>query len=218
MKYFTKEMYEEMQVRGNLGYYESKEDLEQDRNWYVNQGRDFYEESLQRFKMILPFMLKYLPENLLKYVYDKSIMDCNLPEPAMQEELTVWKQQWDLKWKRICEEYQKYYDSIYSRLKGDVRKLDKEFRIHDARILDVTSRESRTEIVIKTVEDKQFNLIFSGVRNFEYKSGFISNVCLYMEIYLIDEEIFEIQILLDNGMNTNEIKIKANDLKIVLMK
>jgi len=215
MKYFTKEVYEEMQVRGSLVFYESMEDLARDRDWYESEGRDFYEESQQRFELILPFMEKYLPENLLKYVYDKRIMDCNFPEPVMREEIAAWKMQWDLKWKSICEKYQQNYHSIHIRLTEDIRKLDREIRMHDARILDVTSKENRTELVIKTVEDKDYNLIFTGVEIFEYRDRLISNVCLYMEIDVIDQEVFEVQILLNNGIHTNEMKIVANDLKIV---
>lgn len=218
MKYFTKELYEQMQVRGSLVYHESIEELEQDKEWYVGEGRDYNEESLQRFEMISPFMMKYLPENLLKYVNDKSIMDCKFPEPVMREEITAWNTQWDLKWTCICEKYKQYYKSIYDRLTGDIRKLDNEIRIHDARIMDVTFKNNRIELVIKTAEDKDFNLIFSGVEIFEYKDSLINNVCLYMEIGLIDAEVFEIQILLDSSIDTKEIKIMASDLKVVELK
>lgn len=65
MKYFTKELYEEMQVYGSLVFCESKEDQEQEIEWYIKEGRDYFEESLQRFEIISPYMMKYLPENIL---------------------------------------------------------------------------------------------------------------------------------------------------------
>ncbi|WP_178075972.1 hypothetical protein [Paenibacillus oralis] len=49
MKYFTKQMYEQMQIRGYLVYPETEQDLEEDKAWYLENGRDYEEEEYQKF-------------------------------------------------------------------------------------------------------------------------------------------------------------------------
>ncbi|SMF69343.1 DUF4085 family protein [Paenibacillus barengoltzii] len=224
MKYFTKELYEEMQVYGSLVFCESKEDQEQEIEWYIKEGRDYFEESLQRFEIISPYMMKYLPENILTYVYDQRIMDCNIPDSVMRKEITAWRAQWNFKWKGVCEQYKQYYDSIYNDLSENLRKVGKDIRIHGAKIMDVAFKKNRLELVVNTVDDKVFDFLFTEVNSFEYQDNPINNVCEYLEIGLIDREVFEIQILLSNSINTkniydtNEMKIIASDLNIIELK
>jgi len=221
MKYFTKELYEEMQVYGSLVFSDTKEEQEHEIDWYIKEGRDYYEEALKRFELISPYMIKYLPENLQKYIDDRSIMDCNVPEAAMREEVTSWRTQWRVKWESVCDQYKQYYESIYNDLPDDLRKIGKDMRIHDAKIIDFKSKENILELVLRTVEDKVFQFIFTQAEFFEYQDNLIDNVCLYEEIVLLDRDVFEMQILLSKSINakqiydTNEMKIKARGLKII---
>ncbi len=224
MKYFTKELYEEMQVYGSLVYSDSKEEQEEEIEWYLSEGRDYFEESLKRFELISPYMKKYLPKNLQKYIKDKSLMDSNIPGEVIREEITSWRNQWNVKWKWVCDHYNQYYESIHFGLPDDLKKIGKQIRIHDATIVDVRTRADTLELVFNTVENKVFQLLFTQVVSFEYQDYVIGNVCLYTEIALLDQSDFEIQMLIDKCMNanqiydTNEMKIRARGFKIIEMK
>lgn len=144
MKYFTQDLYDEMQVRGCMGsYFESEEDLQKEISWYALEGRDFYKESRDRFEWMRPHMLRFLPPHLLKYVYDESIMDCNIYSPVMKAEIQTWKNEWDMKWKTVCDQYWAHYDSISGQLPKEVQRLDKEIKLHDATILEVLVYEQK---------------------------------------------------------------------------
>lgn len=224
MNYFTKELYEEMQIYGSLVFSDTKEEQEQEIEWYIKEGRDYYEESLKRFELISPYMIKYLPENLQKYIDDRSIMDCNVPDAAMREKVTSWRTQWNDKWKSVCDQYKQYYDSIYNDLPEDLKKMGRDIRIHDATIISLKSNENIIEMVLHTVENKVFQFIFTQVESFEYRESLIDNECLYEEIVLLDRDVFEIQLLLYNSVNikqiydTNEMKIRASGIEIIEVK
>lgn len=224
MKYFTKELYEEMQVYGSLVYVDSLEDQEEEKAWFNKEGRDYYGEALKRFELISPYMVKYLPESLQKYVKDKRIMDCNIPDVKMMEEITSWRRQWEDKWRYVCDKYKHYTDSIYNDLPEGLRKLGKNIRMHDATIMNVTAKEDTLELVINTVENKVFQFVFTQVKLFEYQENPIDNCCLYTEIALLGQDVFEVQILLSNSINTkqfldtNEVRIIASDFKNIEIK
>jgi len=215
MRYFTKEIYEEMQVRGSLCFHESKEELEGWIKLYENEGRDYYKESLKNFEYMKPFYLKYLPENLLEYVEDKSLMICNIPEITIQNKVNTWNAEWDLKWKSIGEEYNQYYSSISSNITEDIKKLHNSYLIYDATILQFSNEENNVVLLIKTVEEKLIRLIFTGVRKFQYSFELTNNSCLWMEVRLIEQDLFEVQILMNRWLELAELEITFSDLKII---
>jgi hypothetical protein len=64
MRYFTKEMYEKMQVSGYLSVAPHiNEQIEESKEWYITQGRDFRSEVQQQFLHLKPLLLKYVPES-----------------------------------------------------------------------------------------------------------------------------------------------------------
>lgn len=49
MRYFTVDLYNEMQVRGCMGsYFESEEQRQEEMQCLAAEGRDFYQESLDQ--------------------------------------------------------------------------------------------------------------------------------------------------------------------------
>lgn len=123
MKYFTKEMYEQMQVRGYFFYPETEQDLEEDKAWYLENGRDFEEEAYQMFLLIKPYMLKYLSGPLQAAVEDGSIMKTRLPAPDLAALIDEWKRSWDEEWERRCKDYRVNYEAIKPSLPMPVRGL-----------------------------------------------------------------------------------------------
>lgn len=106
MRYFTVDLYNEMQVRGCMGgYFESEEQRQEEMQWLAAEGRDLFEESRHRFEWLRPHMLQFFPAHLLKYVHDESIMDCYIHSPKMKAEIKEWKDEWDIKFKTIRYKY-----------------------------------------------------------------------------------------------------------------
>ncbi|MFD1135933.1 DUF4085 family protein [Paenibacillus urinalis] len=217
MRYFTVDLYNEMQVRGCMGsYFESEEQRQEEMQWLAAEGRDFYQESRDRFEWLRPHMLQFLPAHLLKYVYDESIMDCYIHSPEMKAEIGAWKKEWDHKWKTICDRYWEHYKSIQEQLPAEVRRLDKEFHLHDARIIDVRTEHQQADILLDVVgySKHQYQLCFTGVKVFNNSPGIMKDVLLYPEIDITEGGLFEIRILM-NSMNI--FHIIASDLSIEII-
>ena len=61
MRYFTKDWYEEMQVAGFLVLPETKEDWEEELDYYREEGKDLRELNLRNLDDMQGSLMRYLP-------------------------------------------------------------------------------------------------------------------------------------------------------------
>ncbi|WP_198524761.1 GNAT family N-acetyltransferase [Paenibacillus phocaensis] len=219
MKYFTIAMYEQMQIRGYWVFPDSVQELEADKAWYVEQGRDYEEEANQMYEFIKPLMLKHLPQNIHPKVLDGSLMTSKWPKPKEAAWIRQWNSKWDVEWKRRCNEYNDKYEKIKHDLPAGVRQLRENIRFHDAQIEGIaSSEEGGVEIVLKEIAKEQATRItFQDVRSvsperFELVQG---SVCLYEEIDWIEPHAVEFQLLLNTpGEGLLELSLIAGGVTI----
>ncbi|MGG6310411.1 DUF4085 family protein [Paenibacillus macerans] len=198
MKYFTKEIYEQMQIRGYLVYPESEWELEQDKVWYVENGRDYEAEAEQMYTWVKPYMLKYLPERFYASIHDGSMMTSRWPSPDLAVDIETWKLEWDHEWERRCKEYVAYYEEIKLSLPGHARDLRESVRFHDARIIKLNPTEdNQVELVLdECIKKRITRLTFQNVTSLRSDVDVFQSVCLYEEVYWIEPSQFELCVLL----------------------
>ncbi|WP_157273269.1 DUF4085 family protein [Paenibacillus sp. oral taxon 786] len=219
MKYFTKAMYEQMQIRGYLVYPESEQELEADKAWYVEQGRDYDKEAKEMYKwFIQPLMLKHFPSSIHPQVLDGSFMKTRWPSPELAAWIREWKGNWDAEWKRRCDEYRDRYEQIMQNLPADARQLWENVRFHDARIQVFTPRDDGSvEIVLDEVGKEQFTrLIFQNVKSLRVEKPELlqGSMCLYEEIDWTEPHWFEFRLLLEAPREMHELSLVAGGVNI----
>lgn len=219
MKYFTKAMYEQMQIRGYWVYPDSEQELEADKVWYAEQGRDYDDEAKRMYEFIQPLMLKHLPPSVHPLVLDGSLMNSKWPSPAEAEWIYEWKREWEAEWKRRCDEYNYKFEQIKQSLPFGPRQLREKIRFHDAQIKMVASNEDGSvEIILKEITNElSTRLTFQNVNvicpeRYELVQG---SICLYEEIDWIKSDLFEFQLLLDAPVEgLLEFSLIAGDVNI----
>lgn len=126
------------------------------------------------------------------------------------------------KFKKICNDYNSHYKAIESSLPIGIVKLEKEYDLHDSKVVSV-EKVSEYELIL-TIDCTAcmkntgiYNLVFTGVKFAKIPSNICGSYCIWNEVYLYEEESFELNILMDGPekfLNLSEFKIIANNLSI----
>jgi hypothetical protein len=135
MKYFTKEYYEEMQIRGYFVFPETKKDWEDDIAWHLSEGLNFEEMRRNNLEDKKEDLLKYLPVFFHPYIQDGTI-NSQFPSDELRKMADQWQMEYDERTKAIGVTYRNYYDSIKGSLPGYVIQLI-EKSLHDAQVTSI---------------------------------------------------------------------------------
>ncbi|MGO4545317.1 DUF4085 family protein [Paenibacillus sp. 2TAB23] len=217
MKYFTKELYEEMQIRGYLIFPETKKDWEDDIAWYVSENLNFEEICRCNLEDKKEDLLKYLPEFFHSYIQDGTI-NSQFPSDELRKMADRWKMEYDERTKAIGVTYRKYYDSIKGSLPEYVIQLI-EKSLHDAQVtlIEIPSKDT----FIMTLNCRggyhyltDVRLTFTGVENIKPTKISAGSCWLYDEVYLT-ETGFELHVLLDGPLM--EFTISAENVSIEII-
>lgn len=217
MQFFTKEIYEKMQVGGYLVYPDSKEDLDELLERYRSKGRDY--ETLERgnFLAMKPYLLKYLPASLKSSVYDESITHYKIPDDIILSRINEWDE--------LVRNYKKHLNSIKNMLPKSMLELCTEFSFHDAEILSVhkSNNDVNLELDCHGCCGYQGNclLTFKSVKLLEIPDDCSEHWWLYDEVHLSDRGNFDVQVLLDTDdafLTLHEFRVIADDAHVEVIK
>lgn len=218
MKFFTKEIYEKMQVSGYLLYPDMQEDIDEILDLYESDEM----ADRENFLIMKPLMLKYLPESLKSSVYDESLNPSIIPDDYLLSQIIEWQKSIDNEWNVINSNYNKHCNSIKNLLPQNMFELCSEYSFHDAEILSVQKSNDQVELELDCSEcrDNQGTclLTFTGVKLLETPDDLSEDYWwLYDEVHLSDEGNFDFQVLLvidGDFLTLNEIRIIADDVNI----
>ncbi|WP_432360455.1 DUF4085 family protein [Sporosarcina sp. UB5] len=219
MKYYTKERYEEMQVRGFLVFPPSKEEWVEIVKSYYDMGIDYIENIKSELEYRKKDLLKYLPESVHSSIHEKTLMT-EYPSDEILNILNRCCEDYDTKSQRILNESRKSYESIKNKLPKSIIHLF-ENSLHDARVISFEYESEKQECILalKHHQDGKYvkvGLIFTGVKDLKLEGNIKEeSLWLYEEIYLGDSEHFELHVLLDYPLT--ELCIKAQDLKFTVL-
>jgi hypothetical protein len=219
LNYFTKAMYEQMQIRGYWVYPDSEQELEADQAWYAEQGRDYAEEAKKMYEYIQPLMLKHLPPDVHPQVLHGSLMTSKWPNPAEAAWISEWKAAWEAEWKRRCNEYNDRYEQIKQDLPVGAQRLRENVRFHDAQIkvfnpLDDGSLEMMLKEIVKEHETR---LLYRNVNLLCAESPELiqGSLCLYEEIDWTRPNFVDFRLLMDApGTGLHELSMSATDVTL----
>ncbi|WP_337103324.1 DUF4085 domain-containing protein [Paenibacillus sp. YIM B09110] len=214
MKYFTKEWYEEAQIRSFLIYHETEKDWEDDIAWYESEGLNFKEICKNSLEYSRADLLKYLPA-----FFHPSIQDGTLKSQFPSEELRKMADQWLLEYDKREKAkgitYRNYYNSIKKSLPESVIQLY-EKSLHDARVTSI--EKPLKDTVIMTLDCRggyhyltDIRLTFTGVQQIDPTNLSVGSGWLYDEVYFT-ETGFELHVLLDGPLM--EFTISAENVTI----
>lgn len=222
MKYFTAEQYRKMQIRGFLVFHESEEDYTADRQWYVDNDRDYEEESMAFYAYLEPIITRHMPQELHEAIQrgEGDLKRMGMPSPAFRKKAEAWKQKLDREWDEARDAYWTRYKQVESKLPEERSIIH---RLHDARILAATIGEDEKSIELlldcsgSMLGDARISLRFEGVSHYEMLSPLPGNHWLYEELDLSGDG-FELRALLDSGnglQHMNELVIRASRVTVV---
>jgi len=217
MKYFTKELYEEMQIRGYLVFPETKKDWEDDIAWHLSEGLNFEEIRRNNLEDKKEDLLKYLPAFFHPYIQDGTI-NSQFPSDELRKMADQWQMEYDERTKAIGVTYRNYYDSIKGSLPGSVIQLI-EKSLHDAQVTSIEIPSKDTFIMTLDCRGgyhylTDVRLTFTGVENVQPTNLSVGSGWLYDEVYLT-ETGFELHVLLDGPLM--EFTITAENVSIEIL-
>ncbi|MEW4369474.1 DUF4085 family protein [Paenibacillus kandeliae] len=229
MKYWTKEIYEEMQAYSLPGFYETEAELEEARQWAIEDGYDFVEQAIESNTYRLPLWEKYLSPELVAYARNHQMLSCYLPEENVVRAVEQARREWEHTWHTLCQQYVQHYEHLQHQLPAGVIELQEQCHIHDAKIIsvkelqfgqDIHNAEHAKTIEIRMVHGSQYGyrFTFTGVTQYTYDVDIHHNVSLYKEVDIEGEEQFAFRMLLCNAVGTkdsmNEMGIVFHDVTV----
>jgi len=214
MKFFTKEWYEEAQIRSFLTFYETKEEWEDNIAWYESEGLDFKEICKNNLEYKRADLLKYLPAFFHPYIQDGTL-NSQFPSEELRKMADQWRSEYDERTKANGMTYRSYYDSIKSSLPESVIQLF-EKSLHDARVTSIETPSK--DIFILTLDCRggyhyltDVKLTFTGVEKLQPENLSPGSIWLYDEVYLTKTG-FELHVLLDGPLM--EFTLSAENVTI----
>jgi len=214
MKYFTKEWYEEAQIRSFLIFHETVKDWENDIAWYESEGLNFKEICKNNLEYNRTDLLKYLPASFHPYIQDGTLKS-QFPSEELRKMADQWLLEYDERAKAKGITYRNYYNSIKGSLSESVIQLF-EKTLHDAQVtwIEMPSKDT----FIMTLDCRggyhyltDVRLTFTGVKNLQPANLSVGSGWLYDEVYLT-ETGFELHVLLDGPLM--EFTISAENVNI----
>ncbi|MFC4775451.1 DUF4085 family protein [Paenibacillus sp. GCM10023252] len=217
MKYFTKEWYEEAQIRSFLIFHETEKDWEDDIAWYESEGLNFKEICKNNLEYSRADLLKYLPASFHSYIQDGTLKTV-FPSEELRKMADQWLLEYDEREKAKGIAYRNYYNSIKSSLTQSVIQLY-EKSLHDARVTSI--EQLLKDTFIMTLDCRggyhyltDIRLTFTGVHNIQPTNLSIGSGWLYDEVYLT-EKGFEYHVLLDSPVMEFTISAEKVNIEVI---
>ena len=214
MKYYTKELYEEMQIYGFLSFPSSREEWEEILQSYKIYGMDYISIIRNDLEIRKPDLLNYLPESMHPSIHNKTLMT-EYPSLELKKTGTQWLNNFEDRLRKIRKECVKNYEEIKHKLPKNVVQLH-ENSLHDADVISFKYMPEKREfiMILNHLEDgKEVNIIltFTGIKDIILEDNIETALWLYDEVY-INGDYFELHVLLESPLT--EIYIKAQNLQI----
>lgn len=214
MKYYTKELYEEMQVYGFLSFPSSREEWEETLQSYKEYGIDYISTIRNDLEIRKPDLLKYLPKSMHPFIHNKTLMT-EYPSSELKETGTQWLDNFEDRLRKIRKECVKNYKELKHKLPNNVVHLH-ENSLHDANVISFEYMPEKREfiMILNHLEDgKEVNVIltFTDVKDIILEDNIETALWLYDEVY-IDGDYFELHVLFDSPLT--DLCIKAQNLQI----
>jgi hypothetical protein len=219
LKYFTKEIYEAMQVVGYLAFPEKEEDLIESKEWYISVGRNYEAECMRSFENIKPYLIKYLPEDMKPHMMNGDLLGIDMPSNILISKIIKFRNDYEEQWDQLNKDYYDKYQEIREQLSDNVRNMYETIDFHDAKIEEIKENADEIEIRLNCSGCMEFNgnckLTFTGVNSKKLPDSRLFYWCLYSEIYNTSMGDFELRILVDSCtgyLGLEEIIIEAKDV------
>ncbi|WHY20083.1 DUF4085 family protein [Paenibacillus sp. G2S3] len=214
MNYFTKEWYEEIQIRGFLVFHETEKDWEEDVASYKAVGMNFEEICRDGLAYLKNDLLKFLPKIFHPYIHNGKV-NSHFPSVELRKMAEQWRNEYDKRMSIIGNEYLRSYKSIKDSLPDNVVQLC-EKSLHDPRVLSLEIPSEDTFII--TLDSRggyyyytDVKLTFIGVKNLQPADLSIGSYWLYDEVYSTDAG-FQLNVLF--GSPLREFTIVADNVLI----
>lgn len=226
MKYFTKELYEKMQLIGALVLPTEIDYIYEMKEFYKTMGRDYEAEQITIYGLIKPYLLKHLPEHLKVHVHNGDFIGNKVPSDHLRTEIERFRIQIDREWEEANGKYFEEYRKHREKLKDSVREIYEQIDFHDAKITAIEkSAEDEVKLYLDCSQCMSFRglctLTFSGVSNAEFPIQSSQYYCLYSELYAKENGCYELRVLLDTCtgyLSLDTLIVEANNLKMVIIK
>lgn len=221
MRYFTKEMYEKMQVCGYLRVAPHiNEQIEESKEWYITQGRDFRSEVQQQFLHLKPLLLKYVPDFRVSTIFAQFVAETEERTEEMSVFINRWAKDYEKAWEEACRSSWEEYQEIRSTLPQSFTAMREKHDLHDAKIISVNWRED-SSVVVKLDGKSSLGLCgtgyltFEDVHSYEIPKGVDRDWWLYDEVHLTPEGHMDFRALLHDNSGTSEEFVPLHELRIV---
>lgn len=203
MKFFTKDRYLQLQVMVNTCL---KDDLE-----YTIKKQYW-----QRFFCMNPLLINYLPESILKSIYDVNTKQfLEFPLQNLTKDIKEWSQIVRNQSEDSIKEYRKHYEYIKNQLPEKVLDINRNYNFHDSEIRAVKVGNSRLMIELEYIEN--YCLTFTGLKSVKMSDQIIGDRWIYDEIHLSEIGKFDLRVLLESKegcLILHELEVIADDVII----
>lgn len=217
MKYYTKELYDEMQIYGSLVFPDSKEEWEELVQSYDDMDIDY----IERLKAELAYrkndLLTFLPVSLHPAINTGTFM-IDYPSQEEREVIEQWRSHFEQKLATIRNECKANYALIKHLLPENAVRLY-ESSMHDATVISVSYLSDSKECILllnhhdgngQTIDIK---LTFTDVHKISNIEHIIDAWWIYDEVYVTNHG-FELHVLFNGPYEMWETTIEATDVFI----
>lgn len=218
MKYYTKELYDEMQIYGSLVFPDSKEEWKELVQSYDDMDIDY----IERLKAELAYrkndLLTFLPVSLHPAI-NKGTFMIDYPSQEEREVIEQCRSRFKHKLETIRNECKANYALIKHLLPENAVRIYEDVYTHDATVLAVDFCQERQECILllnnidgngQTVDIK---LTFTGIHKISNLAHIIDAWWIYDEVYVTNHG-FELHVLFNGPCEMWETTIEATDVFI----
>jgi len=202
MRYFTHDIYEKMQIRGNFPLRTDNKDK------WMKQWEEFYSFChAKKDKEFKEWAFHYIPE-----VKDDILQGKKFTDKEVSEKLYKIIKEMADEWEYVCKMYKAEYENIKYKLPLSMQEL-RNLYLHDAKVLSL-KKDSNDML---NIELDSYSLTFKNVSQLEITDDIIGDSWLYDEVHLSDRGKFDFQVLLysQQGFSTlHEFRVIADDILI----
>ncbi|WP_248927101.1 DUF4085 family protein [Paenibacillus hamazuiensis] len=221
MLYFTKEMYEKMQVCGYLRVVPHlNEQSEESIEWFAAQGRDYRSERRQEFLHLKPLLLKYVPDYRVSAIFEQFVAETEPRTEELTEYVSQWAEKYDKEWLTASRSSREEYHEIRSKLPENFTAMYEKHNLHDAKIISVQSSEDGV-VVVKLDGSGSLGLYGTGYLTFEdvhiceIPDDADGDWWLYDEVHLTPEGHMDFRALLHASSGPAGEIVPLHELRIV---
>ncbi|MFJ7667963.1 DUF4085 family protein [Lysinibacillus sp. NPDC097195] len=218
MKYYTKELYNEMQIYGFLVFPESKEQWEELVQSYYDMDINYIERLQKELAYRKNDLLKFLPASLHSEIRNGTFMT-EYPSQDQKDIIEHWRSHFEHKLETIRKECKENYGLIKHVLPVNAVRLYEEVYTHDATVLAVDFSQERQEciLLLNTIDGNgqtvDIQLTFSRVHKVANIEHIMDAWWIYNEVYATDNG-FELHVLYQGPFEMMETSIEAKDVFI----